>query len=537
MLVLLCSLFSASPAVWSSPENTIRTVLEAIASGSAPPTVGGEGLHAHEWVSNFYERRGYRPVWGLEDPRQSLAGEMLDSIERIDRHGLRPRDYHFEAIRRLVNAAGAARPSVDDIVIGEFLLSDAFILLASHLDAGRLSPVTIEPHWIPKNRELDFVSLLDEALQNREIAATIDRTSPTQSEYRALVARLELLRQVASQGGWQAVPAGPTLKPGQQDPRVTIIGAHLRHTEDLPVARPADSLIYDDSLVAAVRRYQQRHGLEADGVIGSATLATLNIPVGQRIDQIIANLERWRWLPADLGTEHLRVNIAGFYLTVMQAGQPRLSKRIIVGRDYRRTPIFSDNMSYLVFNPNWTVPPTILLKDKLPELRKNPKALAAQGYVAYAGWDAQMPPVAVDSIDWSQFQGTQIPYRLVQQSGPGNALGRIKFMFPNKFHVYLHDTPARELFARAERAFSSGCIRVEDPIELASYLLRNDPQWDKAAIDAVIASGAERTVKLKAPVPIHLLYWTVWVDQEDRIHFRKDIYSRDAAILSALRST
>ncbi len=280
-----------------------------------------------------------------------------------------------------------------------------------------------------------------------------------------------------------------------------------------------------------MRRFQKWHGLAVDGVVGPATLAALNVSVEKRIRQIEVNLERWRWLPQELGARHILVNIAGFELNVIENGQPVMTMRVVMGKEERPTPVFSGALTYLVVCPYWQVPSTIAVKDKLPQIRKDPGYLTRKKIKVFQGGEAINPR----TINWSEVTAKNFNYRFRQDPGPKNALGRVKFVFPNPFSVILHDTPDRELFTRNVRTFSSGCIRVEKPIELAEYVMHGDPQWTREKILATINKWVERTVWLPEPIPVHLLYFTAWVDAEGMTHFRDDIYGRDKRLDEALR--
>jgi murein L,D-transpeptidase YcbB/YkuD len=274
--------------------------------------------------------------------------------------------------------------------------------------------------------------------------------------------------------------------------------------------------------------------LDIDGVVGPATLSALNVPTAARVSQIEVNMERWRWLPEDLGRRYVFVNIANFELDVVEDKREVITMRAIVGRDYRRTPVFSDRMTYLVLSPFWNVPPSLAAQDILPQVRKDPNYLAQKGMRVFEGWGSDTKEIDPLSVDWSSITGKNLRYRFRQDPGPSNSLGRVKFMFPNKFNVYLHDTPSRDLFQKTARAFSSGCIRIENPIELSEYLLQGDPRWDQSAILAAIDRRIEQTVNLPEPIPVHLLYWTAWVDAAGIANFREDIYGRDKLVAEAL---
>jgi murein L,D-transpeptidase YcbB/YkuD len=342
-----------------------------------------------------------------------------------------------------------------------------------------------------------------------------DRFKTALAEYRAIQAN----------GGWASVPSGPTLRPGMTDERVPALAARLTVTRDLPAASAAPSALYDETLVAAVQRFQARHGLAADGVVGAGTLAALNVPVAARIDQLRVSLERAREVFYDPESDFLVVNVAGFQLYHVRRGEIVWRTRVQVGQPYRQTPIFRAEMTYVVVNPTWTVPPTVFRNDILPAVRRTPAYLASRHIDVFDSGGAAVDPA---SVDWSS---RNPPYRLVQRPGPDNALGRIKFMFPNEHSVYLHDTPSRDLFSRDSRAFSSGCIRVENPFELVQQLLG---ERARARLDAVVTSGRTQTIFLDKPMTVMLLYWTAEVDGTGRVSFFPDVYQRDQAVIAAL---
>ena len=311
-----------------------------------------------------------------------------------------------------------------------------------------------------------------------------------------------------------------------ESPRVAALRARLAMTGDLegPMEAVAPEL-FDAAVEEAVKRFQQRHGLDADGVVGRQTLAELNVPVEARIAQLRVNMERVRWIFRDLEPRFILVNIARYRVLLVENGEVVWSTRAVVGRPYRQTPLFRARMTYLEFNPTWTVPPTILREDLLPDIRRDPSVLQQRNMTVL---DHQGRRVDPDTIDWSSTTARNFRYMIRQEPGPENALGQVKFMFPNQYHVYMHDTPARGLFRRAARGFSSGCIRLERPFELADILLAGT-QWDAAAV----ASGRTRVVNLPQPITVLIIYGTA-VPEDGRIHFADDIYRRDARLLAAL---
>ncbi len=278
--------------------------------------------------------------------------------------------------------------------------------------------------------------------------------------------------------------------------------------------------------------FQQRHGLDPDGTVGPRTLSALNVTAEERVKQIAVNLERMRWLPAELGSRYIMVNVANFGLDVVEAGQPVLTMRAIVGRTYRQTPSFTARMNHLIFSPYWHIPHSIAVKDLLPKIQKDRRFLSRQKIRVFRG-SSQINP---GSVNWRSLSEANFPYRLRQDPGPLNSLGRVKFMLPNRFNVYIHDTPSRELFDKAVRDFSSGCIRIDKPVELAEYLLADDPEWTSENVLAAMDQPREKLVRLRRPIPVYFLYSTAWVDAEGTIQFRDDLYSRDALVAAALEA-
>jgi murein L,D-transpeptidase YcbB/YkuD len=326
------------------------------------------------------------------------------------------------------------------------------------------------------------------------------------------------------------VPPGPKLQRGDRDPRVADLRARLlwgRSPAPPPAPEPG---LFDADLEAEVRDFQATHGLDPDGVVGRRTLAALDVTAAARARQVAVNLERLRWLPRDLGARRVVVNIPDFRLEVFEGGAPVLGMRVIAGRDARRTPFFAGEITAVVVNPTWTIPLKIALEDKLPLILEDRDWLAEQGVRVYRREGDAWRAAAPGEVQWVTLGPGNFPYRLVQEPGPKNALGRLKFLIPNPHDIYLHDTPARELFSRADRSFSSGCIRVERPRDLAELLLRPDPAWSRPAIDAAIARGETRQVPLRTPVPVYLLYWTAWVDDRGILQLREDIYGRDEEV-------
>lgn len=371
-------------------------------------------------------------------------------------------------------------------------------------------------------------------METGRIAESLHNLFPSHPVYNSLRQALARYRALAAAGGWPLVPEGPKIQKGDQNKRVGALRVRLMASEGFSVQElPREETLFDEQLEQAVRRFQQRHGLAVDGIVGPATFAALNIPVEERVQQIELNMERWRWFPRNFGSRYLFVNIANFGLEVMENDQPVMTMRTIVGRADRRTPVFSTPLSYLVLSPYWHVLSRITIQDKLPLIRKDPEYLARQRMRVFEGQEEVDP----STIDWSMVTAQNFPYRLQQSPGSRNALGRVKFIFPNRFNVYMHDTPSRALFQKSVRAFSSGCIRIEKPLELAEYLLRDDPTWTREKMLGAIEKRKERVVHLSETIPVYLLYWTAWADADGTVQFRQALYGRDKALEKALESS
>ena len=370
----------------------------------------------------------------------------------------------------------------DTLVDLEMLLTDSFFLCGSHLVHGQVNPETVQSEWSVKGRIEDLAAALEKGLADKDIAAALDSFRPQNAVYKGLKEAYRDLRAVAEAGGWPGFPPGPKLVKGDRDARVEALRHSLEARGDLAPSEGGDRSAFDEGLETAVKVFQRRYGLEPDGAVGAATAAALNVPAAARVAQIRANLERWRWITQDLGERYILINVADFRVGVVEGGREVLSMPAIVGRDYRRTPEFSGKLSYVEINPSWTVPPKLAREDILPKVRKDPVYLADKGIRVFRDWSQGAPEIDPDEIDWSKVKGETMSFKFRQDPGPENALGRIKFMFPNKFDVYLHDTPERWLFSRAVRDFSSGCIRVARPVDLAEYVLRDDPEWSREKI-------------------------------------------------------
>jgi murein L,D-transpeptidase YcbB/YkuD len=315
---------------------------------------------------------------------------------------------------------------------------------------------------------------------------------------------------------------------------VIALRSRLRDSGDWTSAKESLSDLLDDPLQQGVRKFQQRHGLDTDGIVGPSTLAAMNVSVEDRIGQIKVNMERWRWLRRDLEKEFILVNIANFELYIVKNESPIARMRVVVGKRYRPTPVFASIMTHLVINPSWNVPRRIAVREMLPLLRKDPTYLQKENLRVFKGWRPEEKELDPDAIDWAAITPADFKFHFRQTPGLRNALGQLKFVFPNQFDVYMHDTPARDLFKKSSREFSHGCIRIERPLDLAEYVLRGDSAWSREKLVAAIASGKERTVPLPRPLPVYILYATAWVDRNGDLQLRRDTYKLDELVAKAI---
>lgn len=484
------------------------------------------------WIHEFYAKRSFRPAWTNAHASQELRRAIEDS--RLD--GLDPADYHLPLLQQL--SAEAAAPTASDAVRAQFdvLQTDAVLRLGYHLMFGKVDPESFDAQWNYGRTlgSLDVAEEIEAALAADDIYARIEALKPTHRFYVSLKAELQRYRAAAAAGNPAPLPQGATLKPGVSDMRIPALRARLVASGDMAAASPvAAPEVYDAVLETAVRRYQERMGLAADGAVGARTVEELNVPLANRIEQLRVNLDRGRILLQDLPPQFVVVNIAGYFIYVIRGEEVVWSSRVQVGKPYRRTPIFRSEINYLVWNPTWTVPPGIILNDILPAARRDPNSITRRGLKVLDRNGAEVDPGA---IDWAKYRSGNIPYTLRQEPGADNALGRVKFMFPNSHSVYLHDTPSKSLFDASERSFSSGCVRVERPFELAMFLLNDPQQWNEASIAQTLKTGRLQNVTLKKKMPILLAYWTAWVDAQGRVNFRRDVYGQDAQWAAGLNA-
>jgi murein L,D-transpeptidase YcbB/YkuD len=475
----------------------------------------------------FYAARDFAPAWS--DPKR--FSELLDVLESAETHGLTPDDYYYTALAGWPDDPVPARLAARDV-----LATEALIRYGYHLHFGKIDAASLDPDWNLTRRlqNVEPVKVLEQAVAAPDLEEFLaTRLEPDVPFYTRLRAALARYREIAAAGGWPAVPEGPTLRPGDSDPRIATLRKRLSVMDSILAAKSTDTHLYDSDLEAAVKRFQARHGLDADGIVGERTVTAMNVPVEVRIDQIRANLERTRWVFRDLESRFLVVNIAGFEAYLIEDGKAAWRSRVQVGIPYRKTPVFKKKMTYLVLGPTWTVPPTILREDIVPKIKQDPGYLARKDMVLL---DRDGKLVDISDLDMNAVSADNFPYTVRQEPGPKNVLGRIKFMFPNKHYVYLHDTPSQSLFNRAERTTSSGCIRVEKPLSLAAELLHDQAGWSEPEIEARIEKASNETVTLTDPIMVFLMYWTSVPGEDGDVNFFSDVYLRDQAVLDGLKA-
>jgi len=484
-------------------------------------------------VFDFYERRGYAPVFVGDAGVNPKGKALVEALKACAIDGLTPADYKADEL--------AAKLGVNDIT-GladlEIQLAKALIAYGHDLSAGRL-----KPHKV--NRELYIypegpgpAQLLRGADVAQDLTGYLDDLAPASPNYARLKQKLAVFRKTVAQGGWIEVPSGDTLKPGMRQKRVRVLRQRLLQSGHLqaqnnPVDLETDGDLFDAALSEAVKVFQFRHGLTRDGAVGPNTLKALNVSARDRVKTMELNMERRRWMDDDLGEKYVFVNLADFWLKVVDGRHTIHTAPVVVGKTFHRTPVFSKEMKYIVFNPFWNVPRSIAVNEYLPKLRRDPGALLKQNIKLISNSGVIDPY----SVDWNALSSNRFPYRLRQDSGKRNALGLVKFLFPNKHNVYIHDTPSKSLFSRTVRSFSHGCIRVKNPHDLAVILLKNQANWSEAKIKSSIASGKRRIVRLENPIPVHITYLTSWVNKDGTVYFRNDIYGRDKRLAKALQSS
>lgn len=469
-------------------------------------------------LREFYRQRGYRLAWSGDGAEGRGDRALLDLQAVAMAEGLDPESY--------------AVPATGSDIDRDILISDALARFGRALATGRLPPSRAYGGLGPETRpDFDAAAFLTALSAGQALGAAAEPLPPAFAGYFRLRAALARYRQIVRDGGWAAIPDGPSIKAGGHDDRIVLVRKRLIATGDLAAVHGKGRTL-DAPLAEALKRFQRRHGLDADGAVGRLTLAALNVPAEQRMTQILVNLERWRWMPRRLDPVHVVANLPAARLELVENGEVTMAMRTVVGDVKHPTPGLTTTMSSVVLNPPWTIPPSIASREILPKLRKDPNYLAANNIRILDAFPEDSRQADGQGMDWATYRSKKFPYRLRQQPGPDNALGYVKFNLRDSDDIYLHDTPSRSAFSRSYRALSHGCVRVERPVDLAEALL-GDEWKDKVA--ETIAGAETRTLKLEREVRVYLTYFTAWADGDGVMHFRDDIYGHDARLQAALK--
>ncbi len=509
-----------------SADESLRLELEQWQARRVQTGTPGEWQH-FDALQTLYSGLSFQWLWTTETALSPAGQQLVEQLKSARQQGLFPEHYQMQNLTILLSAESEGVPFPRLRL--ELLLSDAFIGFSHDLAKGRLDPETLAkrpltPDWPEQLVRRGWLPLPVGRDWQRE-------ASPAYPEYHRLQAALARRLDNPEPSPALSPSAVRLLKKGVQDPSVLQLREQLA-TLGYLTSNGSDQ--YDEALFAAVKDFQRRHNLEDDGQAGPITQKLVRDNLDGNAVTLAANLERWRWLPPSLGDHYVAVNVANFELEARVPGKPSLRMKTIVGRDYRKTPLFSDAIKYVVLNPSWSLPYTIASKDILPKLQANPQYLSENGMQLFRRVAGEMTRVDPALVDWKSINPRSFPFFIKQAPGDKNALGRVKFMFPNEHDVYLHDTPDKHLFERSFRAKSSGCIRLSQPIELLRYLAQDNLAVSDETLLELLELGKEKTLFFKTPIPVHLFYWTAWVDEAHQVNYRHDIYHRDLDLWSAL---
>lgn len=474
-------------------------------------------------VDSFYSQREYQPVWSNRELREDL----YRSIENASNHGLQFKDYHGDYLEMaLSNLANLGQDEKDLL---ELVLTDAFFTYGRHLNSGKLNPKKLYTIWDIDRNETDLLPLFQKAISENSISATLEDLAPKHIVYKGLQKSLKDYRDyMEKEENPTQVHKGESIKPGDTSSRMAMIALRLKELNFLDSIPPNSTHEYNESLEEAVRKFQEHHGIETDAVIGEGTISELNKTYKERYEQILVNMERWRWHPQDLGDHYIIVNIPNYRLHLVKGKDTISSNRVMVGTEARKTPVFSDKIEHIVYNPTWTIPPTIKKNDVIPAAKRNTSYLTSKNMSVFDGSGKRLNP---SEINWNNREVVNYTYR--QEAGPANPLGKVKIIYPNRYSIYLHDTPSKKLFEKNSRAQSSGCVRVEGVLDLAEYLLNDQEKYTSEKIQEILDSGRTTTIKITKEVKVYHLYWTAW-REGDETRFAEDIYKQDKEIMQLL---
>ena len=529
--------------LWNFRGTVLATFLCALAAFALPVAAMAQALPIQQVIQQFiaearneavsnrlkeidahYALNAYTPIWISNGEVSDKALQVIDALNLAYEDGLDPADYHA---LDLLEESAAETP--EEMAQFEIDLTASVVAFAQHLNAGRVNPRAINREQVRFPVAVAPDAVLTSLRKTAQPKVYLRLLAPHTPRYERLRQALAGFRAISANGGYSTVPEGPAIKPGATDPRVPAIRKRMMEAGSLKETDLAEGDVYDAALANAVIAFQETMGLEALGTIGKQTLTAMNTPVERRIFEIELNLERNRWLQNEFAPYHIFANLADQVVKVVRDDKTLHAEVIQVGQPYHRTPEFTDEMEYIEFNPYWGVPSSIAVNEYLPKLRKNPGVLAAQNIAVFSGGKK----VSAGAINWSAYGKGNFPFSLRQEPGKDNALGRVKFMFPNDFNVYMHDTPSKSKFDAASRYFSHGCLRLRDPLKMAEVLLEQEG-WDRKRIDAVVAGGKNTVVKLTNKIPVYIVYLTAFANKDGTVQFREDVYGRDKILADAL---
>jgi len=475
-----------------------------------------------------YQKKEYSQLWKSEKNRADAIEALLSSKE----HGLLPEDYHVEEILNYNSNYDSL--TNEELANYDILLTDGVLLYGFHLIRGKVDPETLSSTWNFMGRKLPEVKtkILLGAIENEKLPEELYKLEPQDNEYQVMQEYLVWQERIIENGGWSSVYLSSTIHPGESDTNMPALRNRLIAENYLTAVDTSSSTVYDEKLVEGMKKFQKRHGLNADGVLGKATMKMVNITAEEKRQMLVTNLDRRRWLNYPSEGPYIKVNIASFRMIYIDNGKVTYASNVVVGKTQKQTPMFSDRMKLVVFNPTWTLPFSITSTETLSKLKKDPNYLQKHNMVLI---DHKGNIIDSHGIDWHKYSEGHFPYMVRQEPGPSNALGQVKFLFPNKYAIYLHDTPSKHLFSRDERAFSHGCIRLQNPLNFAQFLLsKQDTSWTMDKINAIIKTRETETIRLKPRIPIYLLYQTVGVNEENELYFYHDIYNRDDKVYETI---
>ncbi len=469
-------------------------------------------------LKEFYLSSGFKSVWQSDKDRKIILKQLLSSKEE----GLNPDDYYVHKLQKFEKKYA----SLEDKNRGNYdiLLTRSFQKYISHLSNGKLNPKNFYKDWDLKENVLDINQTIIVLLKSDSLQYKIEQLKPNHIVYKSLKKALKIINSLPKDD-FKAIEITNKIVLNDTNPLLIDIKKRLIYWKEM---KPKDSLsnIYDSITNKAIKKFQIRHGLAADGVIGKGTIAALNFSKTKRKEQILANLERWRWFPKEMGNEYVILNIPDYKLILVKDNDTMRTHKVIVGRDKRPTPVLSSRLSNVILNPTWTIPPTILKEDVIPSISRN-RSYLTQTHIKVFDQSGNQ----VSANEWKISEAKK--YRYVQIPGTFNSLGMVKFLFPNRFSIYLHDTNHRDFFGKQKRSLSSGCVRVEYPLELAEYLLGDEMNWNEKKIKEILQSEKTKQIKIMKNIQVHILYWTAW-SEDNNLIFRDDIYNLDADLYQKL---